>query len=1154
MKKMRIIAVVLLALAVLAIAMPASAAEKVNVMTTARFIDSVNVSPDKYSNSVYGGVSDPTKMIDGRYGVGPTNKDEGFNTRTIDKWMYHDADGKQDVNGNYLWLVTFQLDQEYTIDSLSLMTLDLSTCGIGSTNPVQWLQMGLAILVSDTGEAGSWEVAYEAYDLHTEDAPGAYTYVAPCDAYPMGYYQYTATFTPVKAKYIRYGCLDYTSYEIDQSHWINISELEIYGTAEEDPADTIPALPTPPVDPRNVMTGAVWSDSVNLRTCAYKVNPDGTKCDPSKMVDGKWAVGPTYKNEGLNTRLYDMWARYDADDFPADAGEYLWSVTFTLDRMYEVDSFRLINLDLTGSIGDSHTIQWFQRGFDILVSQTGAEGSWERVYRGQNLHTEDDPGVYVYHEATETNLAYYDMEADFNKSARARYIKFASTDLTTDVLYSSDWINISELQVFGEAVAGETPEDPDTPTTLPAGENVMDGARFIRCANLSWEKMSESVYGGVSDPTKMIDGRWGVGPTHKDEGLNTRVVNVENRYNADGVQDNSLYLWSATFGLEGLHQLNGFRLINLDLTDMGIGSTRTVQWFQRDFDILVSETGEAGSWRVVYEGRNLHTESDPGAYVYHPNAQGKLPYYDLTVSFAEAAQARFVQIASLSETSDVITSSHWVNISELEVYGEAIPMTENLSGTCGENLTWVLDTEGTLTISGTGKMDSWWGEGVYPPWQPYRMSIRKIVMEDGITCITDRSFYGYGYQNLESVYIPDSVSEIYSYAFGYLDAAIRIPGGLKYVSDNAFSYCTGITELPETATWEYIGGGAFQGCTGLADLVIPAGVTRVAANAFISCTSLTSVHIPASVVSLDSAAFAFCPNILNYSVAEDHPAYSVDEHGVLFNRDKTALILCPTGKTGKYLVPSTVTQIGENAFWNGGVTHVVCPSGVHSIGKYAFADCTDLVEIVLPTKSVSVGVNGIPAHTTIYSYEGSGAHRYAAQNGCPFVALQGACIRGRVTLTGPHPQTFISLHIGMSCLYSVSIPASMESGAQVVDFCFTDVAPGTYDLKILQINKLPFTVQGIPVTVGAEDLDLNTSSNALTNFVLLSGDVNGDGCIDLQDVTLLTSSETYSKSYADAKTKAADVNGDGLYDLQDLIIITSEKSYGKRGIEVVFAE
>ena len=65
--------------------------------------------------------------------------------------------------------------------------------------------------------------------------------------------------------------------------------------------------------------------------------------------------------------------------------------------------------------------------------------------------------------------------------------------------------------------------------------------------------------------------------------------------------------------------------------------------------------------------------------------------------------------------------------------------------------------------------------------------------------------------------------------------------------------------------------------------------------------------------------------------------------------------------------------------------------------------------------------------------------------------------------------------------------------------------------------------------------------------------LNGDGCIDLQDVVLLTSSETYSKSYADAKTKAADVNGDGLYDLQDLIIITSEKSYGKRGIEVVFA-
>ena len=76
MKKMRIIAAVLLALAVLAIAMPASAAEKVNVMTTARFIRCANLSWEKMSESVYGGVSDPTKMIDGRYGVGPTHKVE----------------------------------------------------------------------------------------------------------------------------------------------------------------------------------------------------------------------------------------------------------------------------------------------------------------------------------------------------------------------------------------------------------------------------------------------------------------------------------------------------------------------------------------------------------------------------------------------------------------------------------------------------------------------------------------------------------------------------------------------------------------------------------------------------------------------------------------------------------------------------------------------------------------------------------------------------------------------------------------------------------------------------------------------------------------------------------------------------------------------
>ena len=121
MKKCCFIVAFAILLSVIAPSIPAYAAsEPINVMLGADCIRTVNVDTNKYSASSYGGVSDPSKMTDELYGVGPTNKDEGFNTRTIDKWIFYDADGNEDLyNGDYLWSVTFDLNGAYTIDTLS---------------------------------------------------------------------------------------------------------------------------------------------------------------------------------------------------------------------------------------------------------------------------------------------------------------------------------------------------------------------------------------------------------------------------------------------------------------------------------------------------------------------------------------------------------------------------------------------------------------------------------------------------------------------------------------------------------------------------------------------------------------------------------------------------------------------------------------------------------------------------------------------------------------------------------------------------------------------------------------------------------------------------------------------------------------------------
>ena len=85
---------------------------------------------------------------------------------------------------------------------------------------------------------------------------------------------------------------------------------------------------------------------------------------------------------------------------------------------------------------------------------------------------------------------------------------------------------------------------------------------------------------------------------------------------------------------------------------------------------------------------------------------------------------------------------------------------EPASGTCGENLTWSLDKQGTLTISGKGPMPDWdsdaAGKTVQPPWEP--SLVENVVIEDGVTSIGDEAFFTAW--KLKKISISDSVTRI----------------------------------------------------------------------------------------------------------------------------------------------------------------------------------------------------------------------------------------------------------------------------------------------------------------------------------------------------------------------------------------------------------
>lgn len=88
------------------------------------------------------------------------------------------------------------------------------------------------------------------------------------------------------------------------------------------------------------------------------------------------------------------------------------------------------------------------------------------------------------------------------------------------------------------------------------------------------------------------------------------------------------------------------------------------------------------------------------------------------------------------------------------------------SGMCGDNITWTLDDNGTLTISGNGAMyDS---NPMDAPFAPYHGKVKKIIIEDGITRIGDQAFFYIGH--VDEITIPKSVKELGFATFARVDA------------------------------------------------------------------------------------------------------------------------------------------------------------------------------------------------------------------------------------------------------------------------------------------------------------------------------------------------------------------------------------------------
>lgn len=304
------------------------------------------------------------------------------------------------------------------------------------------------------------------------------------------------------------------------------------------------------------------------------------------------------------------------------------------------------------------------------------------------------------------------------------------------------------------------------------------------------------------------------------------------------------------------------------------------------------------------------------------------------------------------------------------------------SGTCGENLTWTLDNNGTFIVDGTGNMADY-SDG----WDSIKESIKKVIIKSGVTSIGAWTFSLC--KNLESVEIADSVTEIGIAAFNYCTNLknVKIGNGVTILKSAAFRGCTSLTgiELPDSLIT--LEDSVFED-SGLISIVLPKGVTEIGEQVFLDIETLTSIEV-------DEANTVFS---------------SMD--GILYNKNKTTLILCPRKKSGEIKVPEGVKNLEKEAFCMCEMSSVVLPSTLETIGSNTFNACTNIEEIKIPEGVVTIEAGAfagcdalkkvtIPKSVTsignkvfngtynalIYCYKNSAGHTYAIENELIFFLL-----------------------------------------------------------------------------------------------------------------------------------------------------------------------
>ena len=304
-------------------------------------------------------------------------------------------------------------------------------------------------------------------------------------------------------------------------------------------------------------------------------------------------------------------------------------------------------------------------------------------------------------------------------------------------------------------------------------------------------------------------------------------------------------------------------------------------------------------------------------------------------------------------------------------------------GTTETGVQWVMKTNGTLSVSGKGALyksdGNYGGEETVAPWRIYAPIIKKLVLSNGITEISDSAFSDCDL--LTAVTLPKSVKKIGDSAFAYCEKLkqFNIPPSVNYIGNNAFddtawfkaqkdgvvysgSYAVGWKgeNAPSSVKFKkgttHISPNLLCWKEDVKTVVLPEGLKSIGAYAFAG-TGLTCITIPKSVAKIGDGILNYCDSLKSITVRRGNKKYSSDQDAALYDNAKATLMkFAPCSALTSYTVKKGTKVIADSAFHKADkLKKVTLANTVKTIDDSAFSGCSELKSIHIPDSVTSIG-------------------------------------------------------------------------------------------------------------------------------------------------------------------------------------------------------